>query len=113
MNELGEENDVLHEMIGEVVMEYTDFLITVGDDAKLIAKKALEKGGNRGAVHSYGSAAEAAKFFKKEVKKGDVILVKGSQNKVMLERFVKALMKNPEDAKRLLVRQEKVWNTKP
>ena len=42
----------------------------------------------------------------------DIVLVKGSQNRVRLERLVKDLMLHPEDAKELLVRQERVWQAK-
>ena len=63
-------------------------------------------------VFEFKTSNEAAEFFKEKVKAGDVILVKGSQNKVRLERFVKELMATPSDAKKLLVRQEKVWQAK-
>ena len=45
-----------------------------------------------------------------EPMKGDVILLKGSQNRVRLERAVKILMAHPEDARELLCRQEPEWN---
>lgn len=112
MNELGEETKILHEMVGEIVPNFADVLLTVGNDAKLIAEKALQKEMKKENVHKFDSATAAADFFKKKIKKDDVILVKGSQNRVRLERFVKELMLNPEDAKKLLVRQEKVWQAK-
>jgi len=37
------------------------------------------------------------------------VLVKGSQNKVRLERLVKMVMRDPEKAKDLLVRQDAEW----
>lgn len=112
MNELGEETSISHKMIGAAVPEYVDFLITVGGDAKLIAVEAEEKGMDKKNVHSFNSTTEAIDFFEKEQREGDLILVKGSQNRVRLERFVKAFMSNPEEAKSLLVRQDKVWKTK-
>ncbi len=112
MNELGEEEQKLHEMIGEIIPKYVDVLITVGNLAELFAKKAIEKGFNEKFVFKFKTAVEAAEFFKKEVKQGDLILVKGSQNNVRLERFVKELMAFPEDAKKLLVRQERIWQAK-
>ena len=112
MNELGEESGVLHEMIGDIVPECADMLLTVGKDAKLIAKSAKKNGMDEKNITTFKNALEAAEFFEKEIKKDDVVLVKGSQNKVRLERFVKKLMENPEDAKKLLVRQEKVWKPK-
>lgn len=112
MNELGEETAILHQMIGEAIPEYVDLLITIGGDAKLMAIKAEEKGMEKKAVHAFKTTTEAIDFFEKELKKDDIILVKGSQNKVRLERFVKAFMAHPEDAKDLLVRQGKVWRAK-
>lgn len=104
MNELGDESRAFHEMIGEIIPEYADELITVGSDAKNFGKNMDEKH-----FHSFDSAMDAAGFFKDKIKKGDIILVKGSQNNVRLERFVKEFMLEPEKAKELLVRQEMAW----
>lgn len=112
MNELGKHSKIMHEMIGEVVPQCADILITVGDLAVTIADKAKEKGMNEKNIFSFKTSLEAAGFFAEKIKKNDIILVKGSQNNVRLERFVKALMANPEQAKELLVRQEPVWLTK-
>jgi len=109
MNELGGNSKKLHEEVGEFIPEYVDLLITVGDEAKAFASKAKEKGMIATNVHSFDTATEAADFFKDKVSKTDVILVKGSQNKVRLEKFIKEIMAHPEDAEKLLVRQEKVW----
>ncbi|MFA6992459.1 MAG: UDP-N-acetylmuramoyl-tripeptide--D-alanyl-D-alanine ligase [Candidatus Gracilibacteria bacterium] len=109
MNELGEESKTLHEKIGEVVPGYADVLITVGASAALIADKALELGVKEGHVFKVKSALEAVDLYKKHLKKNDVVLVKGSQNNVRLEKFVREFMSNPENANKLLVRQEKLW----
>lgn len=106
MNELGEVSQEQHEIIGELCAEKVDLLITVGKEAKWIADKALEMGMSPATVFKFTYAKEAADFFKKHVKKGDLILVKGSQNRVRLEQFVKELMLEPERAKELLVRQD-------
>lgn len=112
MNELGNESRRLHEKIGEAVPECADVLITIGAQAEFIATKALEKGMSEKRVHSFKNTLEAVEFFKNNIKKGDLILVKGSQNNVRLERFVKEFMAFPEEAKDLLVRQEDVWQAK-
>lgn len=112
MNELGDHSKTLHELIGELVPTCADILITVGTNAALIANKAIEKGFDEKNVHSFKNALEALEFFKDKVAKKDLILVKGSQNNVRLERFVKGIMASPEDAKSLLVRQERVWEAK-
>lgn len=109
MNELGANAKDLHEKIGEIIPQYADVLITVGDEAKDFALKAKENGMKESEVHSFDSALEAAEFFKDKVRKNDLVLVKGSQNKVRLEKFIKEIMAHPEDSEKLLVRQEKVW----
>lgn len=110
MNELGQHSEILHQRVGNVAADCADLLVTVGGLAKKIAEAAIEKGFDEKKTHSFGSTPEAIAFFEKELKKGDLILVKGSQNRVRLERFVKAFMAHPEDAKEVLVRQEKVWS---
>ncbi|MBI4975423.1 UDP-N-acetylmuramoyl-tripeptide--D-alanyl-D-alanine ligase [Candidatus Peregrinibacteria bacterium] len=109
MNELGENSRALHHGAGGLVPSCADLLITVGVQAKVMAEAAMEKGMDEKSVHSFDSATAAADFFTSKIKEGDLILVKGSQNNVRLEKFVKAMMAHPEDAKSVLVRQEKVW----
>lgn len=110
MNELGQHSQILHERVGALIPDCADLLITIGSDAKFFASEAIEKGMDEKQVHTFNNTPEAIEFFKEEIKKGDLILVKGSQNRVRLERFVKEFMANPEDAKKVLVRQEKVWS---
>jgi len=112
MNELGKQSEELHSMIGKIIPEYTDLLITVGTQAKFIAQKAMERGMNPLMIFQFTYTKEAMEFFKKHIKENDIILVKGSQNRVRLERLIKEIMKNPEDAEKLLVRQSKTWQAK-
>ncbi|MFC1615720.1 UDP-N-acetylmuramoyl-tripeptide--D-alanyl-D-alanine ligase [Patescibacteria group bacterium] len=109
MNELGEQSQVLHEIMGELVPKCADLLITVGNRAKIIADKAEELGFNKDHVFSFKTVKSAIDFYEEKIKKDDLILVKGSQNNVRLERFVKAIMAHPENAKDLLVRQDRYW----
>lgn len=112
MNELGDDSQKLHEMVGALVPECVDLLITVGSQAKFIGENAKQMGMLEDMVYEFKTSLEAAEWFKNEIKSDDLILVKGSQNNVRLERFVKAMMVNPEEAKNLLARQEKIWETK-
>lgn len=109
MNELGDDAKTLHEMVGAEVKDSADILITVGGNARVIGEIALGKGMDEKSVFYFATALEAADFFRKKIEEGDIILVKGSQNNVRLEKFVKEIMVRPEDSKKLLVRQEKVW----
>ncbi len=113
MNELGKDSRRLHKEMGGVIASCADMLVTVGENAAFMAEGAVEKGFDEKKVYTFDDPVKAASFFKGEVKKGDLILVKGSQNLVRLERFVKEVMAFPEEADKLLVRQERVWKNKP
>lgn len=110
MNELGDLTDSEHRRVGKDVSKCADMLVTVGDFAKLYAEEATKGGLDSGRVWSFNDSKAAGEFLKSKLKKGDVLLVKGSQNNVRLERCVKEIMAEPERAKDLLVRQEGVWN---
>ncbi len=101
MNELGAVSEKEHREIGAYIKGKIDVLITVGDMARLAAGEA-----NGVEVASFDDALEAAEYLKPKLQKGDIVLVKGSQNKVRLERLVKVIMKDPSQAKRLLARQD-------
>lgn len=72
MLELGEFSKELHEKVGKEVN--ADILITVGTEAKNIAKAAK----NAKQIYSYEKNEEASNKIKNIMKKGDVILLKAS-----------------------------------
>lgn len=114
MRELGVLTEVEHEKIGQYVADKKiDRLVTVGARAKIIASEAVKHGMSEDAVNVFDAAEEAGKFVQNEINSGDVILVKGSQgvgkDMIRLEKVVKEIMKNPELAEYLLVRQGKEW----
>jgi len=109
MNELGSHSKSLHQEVGEHVPANADMLIAVGKDVGYTAESAKKKGLPDENIHSFENVNQAVDFYKKEIKTGDIILVKGSQNKVRLEIFVKAFMLRPEEAEDTLVRQERNW----
>ncbi len=110
MNELGEFSLHGHKDIGNHIGVWLDQLITIGARAELIAEQALKNGFPKTRIKILFKAEEAAHALNSDLSRGDVVLLKGSQNKVRLERAVKLLMAHPEDAKKLLCRQEPEWN---
>ena len=60
-------------------------------------------------IYTFFDSEEAGHFLKTFLTAKDLILVKGSQNKVRMERLVKLIMKNPEQAGILLCRQDDAW----
>ena len=94
--------------IGKELVGIVSELITVGRRSELTVDEAVTNGFSKDLIHSFDSSSEAAVYAITRVKAGDIILVKGSQS-VRMERVVASLLKEPEKADRLLVRQEKEW----
>ncbi len=107
MNELGDYERVGHELVGKKASQIVDILITVGKVAEnYIAGEARSKVKY---VHSFTLAEEAGDWLLKNIKKGDIVLFKGSQNNVRLENAVEKVMAHPENKKNILVRQSEFW----
>ncbi len=109
MNELGDKTEAFHRDVGKLAHKRADVLVTVGDLARFISEEAQKEGHSAQDIYHYEDADAASKFLSTLVQEGDTVLVKGSQNRVRLERLVEALMADPSQAKDLLVRQEKHW----
>lgn len=111
MMELGHYSAEEHRKLGREVgdiLSVNGQLVTVGQRSRVMADEAIKAGMLAIQVHSFNTSLEAGEYLKLIVKRGDVILIKGSQS-IRMERTVKMLMKNPEQAEKLLVRQEKEW----
>jgi UDP-N-acetylmuramoyl-tripeptide--D-alanyl-D-alanine ligase len=113
MLELGKYSADAHKEIGQRAAVSSDMLITVGFRARLMAEAALDAGMDENLVRSYeqNEAERAGLEIEKELKSGDVVLVKGSQS-IRMERAVEMIMAEPEKAAELLVRQEEEWKNK-
>ncbi len=108
MMELGQYSAEEHRKIGREVAGIGYELVTVGQRSRITADEAIKKGFNVERVHSFDTSVEAGEYLKSIVKAGDIILIKGSQS-IRMERAVSMLMEHPEQAEKLLVRQEKEW----
>jgi len=108
MMELGKYSGEEHRKVGREVVGIADILVTVGTRSITIADEAIKSGMNAENVKSFDTSYEAGEYIAGIVGNGDIILVKGSQSP-RLERISKALLRNPEKADKLLVRQEKEW----
>jgi UDP-N-acetylmuramoyl-tripeptide--D-alanyl-D-alanine ligase len=107
MNELGATSEDEHHAIGEYCdPEKLSLVVTIGSEAKKgIAPAAKQKGCE---VKSFLSPYAAGEFVAEKLKKGTVVLAKGSQNGVFAEEALKQLLEDPGDAARL-VRQSDAW----
>lgn len=108
MLELGRFSIEEHKKAGRQAAECADLLITIGVRARSIAEGALEAGMSEKNIIQYETSEGAAKELDSLIKPGDLILVKGSQGRRM-ERIVEEIMKEPEAADKLLVRQSQAW----
>ncbi len=84
MLELGDFSKELHENVGSEIKNI-DILITIGNEAKFIAKNASAK-----EVFEYNSNVEAIEKLKEIISEGDVVLLKAS-NSMNFDEIVKAL----------------------
>jgi len=115
MLELGKFSSDAHKKAGVQIANVADVLITVGMRAKDIAKSAREVGFGAEYIQEFdtGESKEAGKIVRAMLEEGDVVLVKGSQSGIRLERAIKEIMEDPKRAKDLLVRQEPEWLATP
>ncbi len=108
MLELGSFTEQEHRKVGERVMGILDVLITIGPRAKAIGSSALGCGFNKDLVYQFENWRQAVEKIPSLIGEGDIVLVKGSQS-IRLENIVKSLMKRPDLASALLVRQDPEW----
>ena len=108
MMELGRHTAEEHKKAGEVVATACDLLVTVGLRSRGIAESAIDTGLDEDSVLQFDTSLEAGEYIKNIIKEGDIILVKGSQS-TRMEKVVKEIMAEPEQASELLVRQDEEW----
>jgi UDP-N-acetylmuramoyl-tripeptide--D-alanyl-D-alanine ligase len=110
MLELGKFSTDEHKRIGSLVPGAAQVLFTVGVRAHSIAEGALAAGMSEKHIFQYDDAAKAGRELQAILSPGDVVLIKASQG-VRAERIVEEVMRDPENAGELLVRQEKKWHS--
>lgn len=108
MLELGRHSVEEHRKIGNYAAKKVDMLGTVGFRARDMAEGALDNGLADSTIFQYEDSDKAGDEIAELVQPGDCVLVKGSQS-IRMERAVLHLMKDPERAGELLVRQEENW----
>ncbi len=114
MNEMGEHAAELHrEVAAYAAQSGLHMLVTVGKLAgQYIAPAAVEAGMDRSSVKQFRTPYEAGHYLKKQLIKGDVVLVKGSQNGVFTEETSRILLAPELHPAHELVRQSKAWKRK-
>lgn len=109
MLELGEHSGTEHRATGEIVAQQADLFVAVGVRMLAAAESARAVEGRRVArIETTRDAFEAATLLRDVVHEGDLIYVKGSQG-TRMERVVADLLRDPNSAEALLVRQDEEW----
>ncbi len=108
IRELGSAAAYEHQRVAKKAAEVCDAVALVGPQMKEYVLPILEAAGKE--AHWFPNASAAAVFFQDKLSKDDVLLVKGSQNTLLLEIAVEKLMLHPEDAEKLLCRRGGYWN---
>jgi UDP-N-acetylmuramyl pentapeptide synthase len=108
MNELGTDAPRYHEEVGAYAAA-VDLLVTVGELAnKHLGPAAVRAGLDPTRFRPADSPAAAGNYLKSMLIRGDVVLIKGSQNAIFTEETTKLLLASSVDAKKL-VRQSPAW----
>ena len=112
MLELGGHTISAHRAIGQKSANIANIITCVGPRAKFIAESALEtKLLSEEQVLTFETSEEAAQKLPALIRPHDLVLVKSSQG-IRTEKIVKAIMADPSQAGKLLVRQSRKWLSK-
>jgi UDP-N-acetylmuramoyl-tripeptide--D-alanyl-D-alanine ligase len=106
MLELGKFSSEEHRKVGKFAKEVADYIIAVGTWSEEIKKAASQD--NSKNVFAFKKSEDVIKKLEEVVREEDVILIKGSQG-VRTEKIVFSIMRDPERADELLVRQNSYW----
>ncbi len=107
MFELGKYSVEEHKKIAGFLTD-TAYVIAVGIRMRGMVEELLSRGFDGERVISVDTAEQAGEDLQKILVAGDIVFVKGSQA-MRMERVVRDVMRHPEDAPKLLVRQEPEW----
>lgn len=111
MLELGRYSSAEHERIGALAATVVDVLITVGVRSRKTAEGALENGLSEKSIYQYETIEAAISEMPKLLEYGDTVLVKGSQG-IRAEKLVAMLLEDRSTARKVLVRQDSMWEKK-
>ncbi len=94
MLEIGKYTIEAHEAIGQRVANVADLLIVIGERAKFIAEAAHGTGMRKNDIYSFDTATEAVQPIVHLMKRGDLVLIKGS-HAMGLDEVVHAITAEP------------------
>lgn len=93
MNELGAVSEDSHRRVGrEAAKLDLDLMITIGNDASIIAEAAVSEGMERGKMLHFDSRDALADVINDYLKAGDLVLLKASRS-YELEKLIDSIKK--------------------
>lgn len=104
MRELGTMSKLLHEEVARKILETLDLVLLIGPLSQQYILPILKK--KDFPVFSFSNFTSAKSTILEEIRPKDMVLIKGSQNTLFLERAVEMLLKNPQDKEKLCRRGE-------
>jgi alanine racemase len=105
MRQLGTYREEAYRRVGERAAQVADRLVLKGERAQTVRQAALSAGLDESRMFMTYTNEEAARYLGQTIGADDVVLVKGTRGERM-EEIVRGLMRYPEQAGELLVRQE-------
>jgi len=107
MRELGTQTESEHQQLAPLIIKHSNLAILVGPNMKKFVLPELEK--NHHPCRWFKTSFEAGTWLRPQLKSQDMVLIKGSQNQLLLETAVELLMANPTQAESLLCRRGSYW----
>lgn len=107
MRELGKSTKAVHKQLADWIPRYTEEVVLFGDSMLAHTYPVLKSRGFP--VHHFAKMSELVSYLRKTIAEGDWILVKGSQNTILLERAVEGILADPQDVKHLC-RRGRYWD---
>jgi UDP-N-acetylmuramyl pentapeptide synthase len=107
MRELGSLSRIQHELLAKEIIKDLDFAILIGPLMNEFIVPVLYKA--KFNFKAFGTFKDAREEIVELINRGDLILVKGSQNTLFLERAVELLLEDKNDQEKLC-RRGKYWD---
>ncbi|MBI3985188.1 MAG: hypothetical protein HY344_04640 [Candidatus Levybacteria bacterium] len=104
MRELGTMSKALHEEVAKRILKTLDLVILIGPLSQKYIEPILTK--NKFENYSFLNFTQSKKMILEKIKPKDIVLIKGSQNTLFLERAVEMLLQDKKDSKKLCRRGE-------
>ncbi|MBU2028881.1 UDP-N-acetylmuramoyl-tripeptide--D-alanyl-D-alanine ligase [Patescibacteria group bacterium] len=112
MLELGAETEKSHRQIGRKIAEIkADLIFFLGTRIQFAAEELKKHNFNPANIFHFENHADLGRKLQAEMREGDLVLIKGSQA-MRMEKIVEEIMADPQDAEKLLCRQDPEWKKK-